>query len=93
MFRRLIYRMRQKIRQQAYIVTLHAEEEMVEDGFSVYDLEKGILTGRILERQKDTVTSEWKYRILGKSKGGGRIELVVKLSITGKLVIITVYKP
>jgi hypothetical protein len=93
MFRRLIIQMREKIRRREYVVTLHADEEMAEDGFNVYDLEKGVLTGRILERQKDGVTSEWKYRILGKAVDKDKIELVAKLSITGKLVIITVYKP
>ncbi len=58
MFRRLIIQMREKIRQREYVVTVHAEEEMAEDGFSIYDLEKGLLTGRIVERQKDTVTAE-----------------------------------
>jgi hypothetical protein len=91
MFHRLIIQMREKIRRLNYIVTLHAEEEMTEDGFGVLDLERGILSGRIIERQKDNVTAEWKYRILGKAVNGKRIEVVVKLSITGKLVIITVY--
>lgn len=93
MFQRLIIRMREKILRRDYVVTLHAEEEMTEDGFSVYDLEKGILTGKILERQKDAMTAEWKYRVLGKTMDKNRIEIVTKLSITGKLVIITVYKP
>lgn len=93
MFRRLIIQMREMVRRLNYIVTLHADEEMTEDGFGVLDVERGILTGRIIERQKDSVTAEWKYRILGKAMNGKKIELVVKLSMTGKLVIITVYEP
>jgi hypothetical protein len=31
-------------------MTVHAEEEMTEDDFTIYDIERGILTGRILER-------------------------------------------
>jgi hypothetical protein len=31
-------------------MTLHAEEEMREDGLSVYDVERANLTGRVLER-------------------------------------------
>ena len=48
---------------------------------------------KILERQKDKVTAEWKYRINGQSLSGGEVEVVAKLSPTGKLVIITVYVP
>jgi hypothetical protein len=46
----------------------------------------------ILERQKDKLTAEWKYRIHGKSLAGRKVEAVTKLSPTGKLVIITVYR-
>jgi hypothetical protein len=72
-------------------MTLHAEEEINEDGLTIYDIERGILTGQILERQKDKVTAEWKYLIRGETIEGGEIELIVKLGPTGKLVIITVY--
>ncbi len=85
--------MRDKIRNRKYILTIHGEEEMDNDSMSIYDVERCILTGRILERQKDKVTAEWKYRINGKSLSGGEVEVVAKLSPTGKLVIITVYVP
>jgi hypothetical protein len=91
MFERILSRMRQKIRERKYIMTLHAEEEMNEDGLTIYDIERGILTGQISERQKDKVTAEWKYLIRGKTVEGREIELIVKLGPTGKLVIITVY--
>ena len=84
-------RLREKIRQRQYVMTLHAEEEMNEDDLTIYDVERGFLTGEILERQKDRMTSEWKYLIRGKSVDGGEIEVISKLSPTGKLVIITVY--
>lgn len=58
--------MREKVRKRQYVMTLHAEEEMNEDGLTIYDIERGILTGEILERQKDRVTAEWKYRLRGK---------------------------
>ncbi len=44
-------------------MTLHAEEEMDNDGLSIFDVERAILTGRIMERQKDVMTTEWKYLI------------------------------
>lgn len=91
MFERILKRMREKVRRRRYVMTLHAEEEMNDDGLTVYDVESGILTGKILERQKDNLAAEWKYRIGGETVDGGNVEIVVKLSSTGKLVIITVY--
>ncbi len=93
MFERILKRMREKIRTHQYVMTLHAEEEMNNDALTVYDVERCILTGEILERQKDKETSEWKYRIRGKTVNADAVEVVAKLSPTGKLVIITVYVP
>lgn len=85
--------MRDRIRGRDYVMTLHAEEEMDDDGLTIYDVERVILTGKVLERQKDRVTAEWKYRICGKAIAGTEVETVVKIGATGKLVIITVYLP
>jgi len=59
----------------------------------IYDVERGILTGAIWERQKDRQTGEFKYRLNGATISGNTIELVAKFSPTGKLVILTVYEP
>jgi len=91
MFDRILKEMRDKIRRREYIISIHAEEEMNDDDLSIFDIESCILTGKILERQKDKVTGEWKYRINGQSLSGGEVEVVAKLSPTGKLVFITVY--
>ncbi len=64
---------------------------MDEDGLTIFDVECGILTGKILERQRDPETKEFKYRIRGKTPEGVRIEVFAKVSPTGRLVIITVY--
>jgi len=93
MFDRILKEMREKIRNRAYVMTLHAEEEMDDDCLTIYDVESGILTGKILERQKDRETAEWKYRINGKTISGSKVEVIAKLSPAGKLVIITVYVP
>jgi len=37
-----------------YVMTTHADEEADADDLSVYDVESAILTGTIVERQKDT---------------------------------------
>ncbi|MBF0234936.1 MAG: DUF4258 domain-containing protein [Desulfamplus sp.] len=84
--------MRESIRTRKYIMTLHGEEEMVDDNLSIFDVERVILTGQITERQKDQITGEWKYIVEGETISLGFAIVVSKFSITGKLVIITVYK-
>ena len=91
MYDRILKRMRERIRTRQYVMTLHAEEEMDADNLSIFDVERGILTGKIIERQKGRVTAEWKYLIKGETVAGDPVVVVAKLSITGKLVITTVY--
>jgi len=91
MFERIIKLMREKIRKKQYIMTLHAEEEMNNDDLTIYDVESAILTGKIVERQRDRETAELKYRINGQTLSGDKVEVITKVSPTGKLVIITVY--
>lgn len=73
-----------------YVMTIHAEEEMENDGLSIYDIENSILTGEIIERQKDGETDEWKYVIATEPIDDETLIIVAKLSLTEKLVIITV---
>lgn len=91
MYARVLVQMRDKVRSRQYVVTLHAEEEMDDEGLSVFDVESGILTGKIRERQKDQETSEWKYIVEGQTLSGDNIVVVAKLGPTSKLVIITVW--
>ena len=63
MFDRILKRMQQRVRVREYVATLHAEEEMDEAGLTVLDMEHALLTGEILERQKDRNTGEWKYLV------------------------------
>ncbi len=91
MYDRILKRMQEKIRTRQYVMTLHAEEEMNNDELSIFDIERCIFTGEIIERQKDRVTEEWKYVIEGQSVAGDKVDTVTRLSITGKLIIITVY--
>jgi len=91
MYDRILKRMRERIRTRQYVMTLHAEEEMDDDDLSIFDVERGVLTGRIVERQKDRVTAECKYLVEGETIAGDLVVVVGRLSVTGKLVIITVY--
>ena len=92
MFISILDNMREKVRTRQYIMTLHAEEEMNDDDLSIFDIESGILTGKITERQKDKITSEWKFLVSGRSLAGDKIAVITKLSPTGKLIIITVWR-
>ena len=92
MYDGILKRMQEAIRNLQYIMTLHAEEEMDDDNLSIFDIEHIILSGKIIERQKDQNTKAWKYLIKGESFSNNLAIVVAKLSITGKLVIITVYK-
>jgi hypothetical protein len=90
-FARILKRMRQKIRERQYVMTYHARKEMNEDEVTIYDIERGILTGEIVERQRDRESGEWKYCVRGETFATKEVEVVTKLSPTGKLVILTVY--
>lgn len=91
MYDRVLNRMRKLVLERRYIVTAHAYDEMAADDFAVWDVESAFLTGKIVERQKDRVTSENKYRLRGEALNGSSLEVVAKFGATGKLLVITVY--
>ena len=91
MYDRVLNRMRRLVLERRYIVAAHAYDEMAADDLTVWDVESAILTGRIVERQKDQLTSERKYRLHGEALDGSSMEVVAKVGVTGKLVVITVY--
>ncbi len=90
MFEHILQQMREKVRANQYVMTTHAEEEMADDDLSIFDVESAILIGEIIVRQKDI--DQWKYVIQGQALSGDEIAVVGRISITGKLVIITVYR-
>ena len=83
--------MREKIRTRQYVMTIHAAEEMDEDGMTIFDVESIVLSGNIVERQKDSSTGEWKYLIKGETLADSSAIVVAKLSPIGKLVFLTVF--
>ncbi len=92
MYERILKQMRDKIRSRQYVMTLHAEEKMDDDELSIFDVESGILTGRIVERQRDRSKQEWKYLVQGETIDGDRVIVVVsKFGYADRLVILTVY--
>lgn len=71
-----------------YYLTEHADDEVISDGFDIYDVEYGILSGKI----RRTWPKEGKYEIVGNSLDGRTIGILCRITRTGKVRIITVYK-
>jgi hypothetical protein len=92
MFDRILKRMRGLVRTRKYVMTVHAEDEMDSDGLTIYDVESVVLTGRIVERQRDRALAGWKYLISGQSLDGDPATVVARIGRTGKLVFITVFR-
>lgn len=86
-----IVRFRHLVRTLNYVDSTHAAEEHEDDSLTILDLESVVLTGRVVERQRDAQTREAKYRIEGLTLDGCSAEAVVKIGPTGRLVVITVY--
>lgn len=91
MYAKVLEEICELIRTKRYVMTTHAEEEMTDDGLTIFDVEHVILTGKIVERQKDSHSSEWKYLLVGQKLNVEIATVVVKISITRNLVIITVF--
>jgi uncharacterized DUF497 family protein len=83
--------MRELVLSGLYVMTVHGQEEMEADGLTLHDVEHVILTGEIVERQRDQQTGEPKYLIEGGSMSDERATVVAKIGPTERLVIITVY--
>ena len=86
-----ISRIRACVRSLNYAVSLHAAEELDDENLTIFDLENTILTGEIIERQRDRKTREAKLVIRGVSLEGVEVETVVKFGHAGSLFVITVY--
>lgn len=71
-----------------YTLTEHAAEEAAADGFDIYDVEQGILTGKI----RKTWPGESKYEVVGSTLDGRRIGIICRITQTGKVRVITVYE-
>ena len=92
MFERILNQLKEKVRTRQYVMTLHANEEMEEDELTIFDVESVVLSGSIIERQKDIVSGEWKYLVKGEALSGKPVITVTKISPTGKMIFVTVYR-
>jgi len=62
--RRIIDRIREKVRSGQYVLTFHAIDEMIDEGFEEENFEQAVMTGRIVRKQKDRLGRK-KYTIEG----------------------------
>lgn len=75
------------VRNGLYYLTEHADEEAAQDGFDIYDIENGILTGKI----RKTWPKEGKFEVIGKSLDGRPVGIICRITLGGKVRVITVY--
>lgn len=64
---------------------------MDDDELSIFDVESIILTGQIVDRQRDAETGEPKYVFRGETFAGQAACCVVKVGPAGDVVFITVW--
>ena len=91
-FERELHRFRWSIRTQAYVLRSHALDKMESKGLSVLDVESVVLTGTIVERQRDSLTDEWKSVIEGWAPDGLPVTVVAKRDALARMVILTVFR-
>jgi len=90
MFEHILDRVRNLVRVGDYYVTAHDQTELYDDDLTMLDIERAILSGHIVEKQRDRTTGEAKYVIQG-TAAGGIVEIVIKFEPDGELSIITIY--
>ena len=76
------------VRNGLYYLTEHADDEAIADDFDIYDVEYGILTGKI----RRSWPREEKYEVVGSALDGRSIGVVCRITGTGKVRVITVYE-
>lgn len=83
-----IGQIRALVRNGLYYLTEHADDEAVADGFDIYDVENGILTGKI----RRTWPKEGKYEVIGSALDRRSVGVVCRITDMGKVRVITVYE-
>jgi hypothetical protein len=83
-----IKRIQALVRNGLYYLTEHAYEEAAADDFDIYDVEHGILTGKV----RRNWPREGKQEIVGSALDGRPIGVVCRITLSGKVRVITVYE-
>ncbi len=76
------------VRNGLYYLIEHAYDEAAADDFDIYDVEQGILSGRI----RKSWQKEGKFEFVGSALDGRTIGIVCRITLSGKVRIITVYE-
>ena len=78
MYPRILERIRALVKRGEYVVSIHAENELADDGLTDEDLEAAILNGRIVRRERDRIGRS-KYVIEGTALNGRGLTAVLSL--------------
>ena len=85
-----LQKIQQRIIDRDYLMSSHAEEEMVNDSLERRDIENAIFKGRI-EKKLTQESRSTRYRIAGVALDGRLIHVVCRFREGQSLIIITVY--
>lgn len=86
-----IERIRAEVRLRQYDMTVHAVEEMAEDGLDIVDMEHAVLTGRVARIERHDPRGN-KYVIEGMAADGvTRVGVVGRFTGDGRYLVITTY--
>ena len=83
-----IKRIQALVRNGLYYLTEHAYDEASAEDFDIYDVEQGIVTGKM----RRTWPREGKYELVGSALDGRPIGIVCRVTMSGKVRVITVYE-
>ncbi len=92
MARRNLERIRGAICKATYDMTVHAAEEMAEDGLDITDVETAVHNGRLIKSETDDPRGT-RYTVHGIGTDGiTPVGIVGRFTETGRYLIITVYE-
>lgn len=80
-----------RIKKKDYLFSDHADEERTKDNLTAQEVEKVVLSGRVIEERLDDPRGESRL-IAGKTNDGRLVHVVIGLRF-GKPVIVTNYIP
>lgn len=85
-----LHKIWRRIAERDYLISSHAEDEMLDDDLERKDVENAILKGRI-EKKLTHDERGIRYRIEGPTRDGRLIHVVCRFREHATLIIITVY--
>jgi hypothetical protein len=83
-----IGQIRALVRNGLYYLTEHATDEAMAEGFDIYDVEYGMLNGKV----RKTWPREAKFEVIGSALDGRSIGIVCRITRGRKVRVITVYE-